>query len=103
MRFPPQLVAKFSKFAVIGALTGIVFSIVFFVLPTAGLLFAVNAFSLDWNMQWVPSVGVIMAMGAICGAIFAAGLFIKDQYTPYVEDVPDFEADAENPDFDEFR
>jgi hypothetical protein len=103
VRFPPHLIAKFLKFAVIGALTGIVFSVVFFVLPAAGLLFAVNAFSLDWNMQWVPSVELIMGMGAFCGAVFAAGLFIKDQYTPYVEDVPDFEADAEKPDFDDFR
>ncbi|USG60824.1 hypothetical protein NBZ79_16820 [Sneathiella marina] len=103
MRFPPQQIARFFKFAAIGAMTGIVFSIIFLVLPAAGLLFAVNAFGLDWDMRWVPSVGMIMAMGAICGAIFAAGLFIKDQYRPYVEEVPDFEADAEDPDFDDFR
>ncbi|MEH6526092.1 MAG: hypothetical protein V7723_08450 [Sneathiella sp.] len=103
MRFPPQMIAKFFKFVGVGALTGIVFAVVFFVLPAAGLLFAVNAFALDWDMRWVPSVGMIMALGAFCGAIFAAVLFVKDQYTPYVEEVPDFEADAEDPDFDDFR
>ncbi|MFC4272352.1 hypothetical protein GQF03_13660 [Sneathiella chungangensis] len=39
---------------------------------------------------------LIMTVGAIAGAVFAAALFIKDRYIPYVEEVPDFEEEGDD-------
>lgn len=76
---------------IVGAFVGIVFSIIFVALPAAGLLLAINSFSLGWNTGWVPTAPTIMALGALTGGLFSGGLFIKDQLIPYVEEVPDFE------------
>ena len=98
MRLSPDLLARFVKFVVIGALVGIVFSVIFLALPLAGLLFLVAALDLGISLPWVPTAPTILAFGAIVGALFSAFLFIKDHYVPYVEDVPDFEKDR----FDDF-
>ncbi|MCF8465787.1 MAG: hypothetical protein K9G33_00140 [Sneathiella sp.] len=98
MRFPPHLIGKFFKFVAVGALVGIVFSILFIALPVAGLLFLISGLDLGWNLQWIPSAPAIMTFGAGGGGLFATILFIKDRYIPYVEQVPDFEADADEPD-----
>ncbi|MEX0583264.1 MAG: hypothetical protein WD185_06305 [Sneathiella sp.] len=97
MRFSRQIIERFFKFVAIGALVGIVFSIIFIVLPVAALLFLLNTLDMGWNLQWVPSAPILMMLGAGGGGLFAAALFIKDRYIPYVEEVPDFEADAEEP------
>ncbi|WP_339635448.1 hypothetical protein [uncultured Sneathiella sp.] len=102
MRFTRQTIEKFSKFVAIGALVGIVFSVIFIVLPAAALLFLLNTLDVGWNLQWVPSAPVLMTLGAVGGGLFSAALFIKDRYIPYVEEVPDFEADAEEPGTDPY-
>lgn len=96
MRYPRQLTGRFFKFIAVGALVGIVFSILFIALPMAGVLFILSAFDIGWTLPWVPSMPQIMAVGAIAGAAFAAALFIKDRYVPYVEEVPDFEGDDDD-------
>lgn len=102
MRYSRPLLGRFFKFIAIGALVGIVFSIVFIALPMVGVLFILNAFNIGWTLPWVPSMPLIMTVGALAGAVFAAVLFIKDRYIPYVEEVPDFEADAEEPGADPY-
>ena len=102
LRYSRQTIEKFLKFVAIGALVGIVFSIIFIVLPTAALLFLLNTLDVSWNLRWVPSAPVLMTLGAIGGGLFSAALFIKDRYIPYVEEVPDFEADAEEPGVDPY-
>ena len=77
LRYSRQTSEKFLKFVAIGALVGIVFSIIFVVLPAAALLFLLNTLDVGWNLQWIP-------------------------YIPYVEEVPDFEADAEEPGADPY-
>lgn len=96
MRYSRQLLGRFFKLIAVGALVGIVFSILFIALPMAGVLFILSAFNIGWTLPWVPSAPLIMAIGAIVGGVFAAGLFIKDRYVPYVEEVPDFEEDADD-------
>lgn len=75
---------------------GIVFSILFIALPMAGVLFILSAFDIGWTLPWIPSMPLIMTVGAIVGAVFAAALFIKDRYIPYVEEVPDFEEEGDD-------
>lgn len=96
MRYSRQLLGRFFKFIAVGALVGIVFSILFIALPMAAVLFTLSAFNIGWTLPWIPSAPVIMTVGAIAGAVFAAVLFIKDRYIPYVEEVPDFEEDGED-------
>ncbi|WP_288904135.1 hypothetical protein [uncultured Sneathiella sp.] len=96
MRYSRPLLERFFKFIAIGILVGIVFSVIFIALPMAGVLFILSAFEIGWTLPWVPSMPLIMAVGAIAGGAFAAGLFIKDRYVPYVEEVPDFEEDGED-------
>ncbi|MCC3303305.1 hypothetical protein [Sneathiella sp. HT1-7] len=97
MRYSRPLIGRFFKFVAVGALVGIVFSILVIALPMAGVLFILSAFDIGWTLPWVPSMPQIMAIGAIAGAAFAAALFIKDRYVPYVEEVPDFEGDDDDP------
>ncbi|MZR29125.1 hypothetical protein [Sneathiella litorea] len=94
MRYSRQLLGRFFKLIAIGALVGIVFSILFIALPMAGVLFILSTLNIGWTLPWVPSAPLIMAIGAIAGGTFAAVLFIKDRYVPYVEEVPDFEDDG---------
>jgi len=101
VRFPPHMIKKFLRAVAVGALTGIVFSIVCVALPGAGIILLISTLDLGWDLQWIPSAATIMAIGAFGGGLFAAILFIKDQYVPYVEVVPDFEADAEDPNSDD--
>lgn len=75
---------------------GIVFSILFIALPMAGVLFILSAFNIGWTLPWIPSMPLIMTVGAIAGAVFATALFIKDRYIPYVEEVPDFEEEGDD-------
>ena len=96
MRYSRQLLGRFFKFIAVGALVGIVFSILFIALPMAGVLFILSAFDIGWTLPWVPSMPLIMAVGAAAGSVFAAALFIKDRYIPYVEEVPDFEEDGDD-------
>jgi len=77
----------------LGALTGIVFAIVFIGVPEALLLFASGYFQLLWDLSWLPGVETILLIGAIGGAGLAMILYIKDLYVPYVEEVHDFEED----------
>ena len=97
MRFEPETVQQFAKSAATGALTGIVFAVVFVALPGALILFLVGTFGLDWDVSWFPDAVTILVAGAALGAFFAAFLFIKDQYIPYVEEVQDFEEDPDDP------
>ncbi|MDF2365877.1 hypothetical protein [Sneathiella sp.] len=97
MRYSRPLLGRFFKFIAVGALVGIVFSILFIALPMAGVLFTLSAFDIGWTLPWAPSMPQIMAVGAIAGGAFAAVLFIKDRYVPYVEEVPDFEGDDDDP------
>ncbi len=66
------------------------------------MLFLLITLYLGWYLQWFPSAPVLMTLGAIGGGVFSAVLFIKDRYIPYVEEVPDFEADAEEPGTDPY-
>ncbi|MBO6826976.1 MAG: hypothetical protein JJ879_12295 [Sneathiella sp.] len=77
----------------LGALTGIVFAIVFIGIPEAILLFVVGSFQLPWDLSWLPGVETILLTGAIGGGGLAIILYIKDLYVPYVEEVQDFEED----------
>ena len=97
MRFSRRFLASFFKFVTVGALVGIVFSILFIALPLVGLLFLLSILNNGWTLSWAPSAPVIMIIGAIGGGLFAAILFIKDRYIPYVEEVPDFEVDDDDP------
>ncbi len=83
------------KSASVGALTGIVFAIVFLAVPGAVLLFVAGTLQLVWDLSWIPGVMDVIIIGAVVGGIIATLLFIKDQYVPYVEDVQDFEEEAE--------
>ncbi|PHQ69794.1 MAG: hypothetical protein COB93_07160 [Sneathiella sp.] len=100
MRFSAHTIKKFLRSVAVGALTGIVISIVCVALPGAGIILLISTLDLGWDLQWIPSAPAIMALGALGGGLFAAALFIKDTYIPYVEVVPDFEADTEVPDPD---
>jgi|TARA_R110002094_G_scaffold77166_1_gene83780 hypothetical protein len=97
VRFSRELLGRFGKFVAVGALVGIVFSVIFVALPLAALLFVTSALDMGWSLPWVPSAPLILTAGAIAGAGFAAILFIKDRYVPYVEEVPDFEEEDEDP------
>lgn len=94
-----QILRSLAKTVLAGAFVGIVAAIIFLALPAAGLILIAGSFNLNWNLNWIPSAGSIMMAGGILGGLFAAGLFIKDRFTPYVEEVPDFESDAEDPEF----
>ncbi|MBE7636420.1 hypothetical protein GUA87_06150 [Sneathiella sp. P13V-1] len=83
------------KSASVGALTGIVFAIVFLAVPGALLLFVAGTLDLAWDLSWIPDVMDVILIGAIAGGGLAIALFIKDQYVPYVEEVQDFEEEAE--------
>lgn len=96
MRFSPELLAQFFKSAALGALTGIVFSILFVALPGAALLFLVGGFNLNLDLSWFPSALTILTLGGVGGAVFAALLFIKDRYVPYVEQVQEFEDESDD-------
>lgn len=96
MRFTSDQVAQFAKSAGLGALTGVVFSVICIALPGAALIFVVGVLDLDWDLSWFPDVKLILSLGVLFGAIFAAALFIKDQLVPYVEPVQDFEEDPED-------
>jgi predicted lysophospholipase L1 biosynthesis ABC-type transport system permease subunit len=96
------LIRKFVKAVAVGALTGIVFSILCVAFQGAGIILLISTLDLGWDLQWIPSVPVIMLLGALGGGLFSAVLFIKDRYIPYVEEVPDFEADAEDTSKDPF-
>ncbi|MBL4741242.1 MAG: hypothetical protein JKY12_09620 [Sneathiella sp.] len=100
MRFKPEQTAPLIKSAAVGALTGVFFSILFVALPGAALIFLVGVFNLDLDLSWFPSVITILALGGGGGSIFAAALFIKDRYIPYVEQVQEFEDDSDD---DRFR
>lgn len=83
------------KSASVGALTGIVFAIVFLAVPGALLLFVAGALDLTWDLSWIPGVMDVILIGAVSGGGLAIILYIKDQYVPYVEEVQDFEEEAE--------
>ena len=83
------------KSASVGALTGIVFAIVFLAVPGAVLLFVAGALHLAWDLSWIPGVMDVIIIGAVVGGVIATLLYIKDQYVPYVEEVQDFEEEAE--------
>ncbi|MEH6405512.1 MAG: hypothetical protein V7750_19230 [Sneathiella sp.] len=100
MRFRPELTTQFLKSAAVGALTGVVFSILFVALPGAALLFLVGSFNLNLDLSWFPSALTILLLGGLGGAVFAAILFIKDHYIPYVEQLHEFE---DEPDDDRFN
>lgn len=89
-------VVPLLKSAAFGALTGVVFAIGVVALPGAALVFVVSFYSLGWDMSWFPSAFLIAFAGAVSGGVISGALFIKDKYVPYVEVVPDFEADAED-------
>lgn len=96
MRFRRQQTIRFLRSVAVGALVGIVFSILFVVLPSAGLIVLISSLDMGWDLQWIPSTPVLMGLGALVGGGFSAILFIKDQYVPYVEPVQDFEEDDEH-------
>jgi hypothetical protein len=87
-------IKPFLKSMGVGALTGIVFAVVFLAAPGALLLFVVGALALPWDLSWLPDIFTIMVLGGSLGAIFSAILFVKDRHVPYVEDVQDFEDDT---------
>lgn len=89
----------FLKSCAFGALTGVVFAIGAIALPGAAIIFLVSVYSLGWDMGWFPTAFQIAVAGAIAGGVISGALFIKDKYVPYVEAVPDFEADAEDDQF----
>ncbi|GLQ07945.1 hypothetical protein [Sneathiella chinensis] len=96
MRHSTERYIQFAKALLVGALTGVVGAVVLVALPGAALIMVVGALGLDWDLSWFPSVATLMALGALCGAGFAGILYIKDQYVPYVEKVPDFERDDDD-------
>ncbi len=96
MRFRRQQTIRFLRSVAVGALVGIVFAILFVILPSAALILLVSSLDMGWDLQWIPSTPVLMALGALIGGAFSAILFIKDQYVPYVEPVQDFEDDDED-------
>jgi len=81
------------KAGALGALTGIVFAIVFIGLPEALLLFIAGSLQLPWDLSWLPDVQTVLLIGAVGGGSLSIILYIKDLYVPYVEDVQDFEED----------
>ncbi len=97
MRYTPEQFKQLAKSAILGAFTGIVFAVVGIALPGALALFLVGVFNLDWDLSWFPNASLILTTGAVLGAAFAAILFIKDPYIPYVEEVQDFEEDPDDP------
>ena len=88
--------APFLKSCAFGALTGVVFAIGAVALPGAAFIFLASFYSLGWDLSWFPSAYQIAGAGAFGGALISGALFIKDQYVPYVEVVPDFEADGDD-------
>jgi hypothetical protein len=86
----------FLKSCAFGALTGVVFAIGIIALPGVGIIFLISFYNIGWDLSWFPSAFTIAFAGAGLGGVIAGGLYIKDKYVPYVEAVPDFEADAED-------
>ncbi len=91
-----EILYPFVKSCAFGALTGVVFAIGLVALPGVALMFLIGFLNVAWDLAWFPSAFNIAFLGAGLGALIAGALYIKDKYVPYVEVVPDFEADAED-------
>jgi len=97
VRFEPDLLKQFAKSVILGGFTGIVFAILLVALPGAALIFILGVLNVSWDLSWFPDAFTIIFFGGLAGGGFAAALFIKDRYIPYVEEVQDFEEDPDDP------